>query len=99
MPSSIKEIENTTYESVRAAPFTKIHGRPSRNDYEILKKEASDLACELDDITYAWSRSATGDEYGLLAEIIGEDDDFFWIDEDQKRNWWPEYDHHEDLYD
>ena len=56
MPSSIKEIENTTFESVRGTPFTKIHGRPSRNDYELLKKEASDLACELDDITYIWSR-------------------------------------------
>ena len=65
MPSSIKEIENTTYESVRGTPFTKIHGRPSRNDYEILKKEASDLACELDNITYDWSHSAAGDEYGL----------------------------------
>ncbi len=53
MPSSIKEIENTTYESVRAARFTKIHGRSSRNDYEILKKEASDLTSELDDITFA----------------------------------------------
>ena len=94
MPSSIKEIENTTYESVRAAPFTKIHGRPSRNDYEILKKEALDLACELDDITYAWSRSATGDEYGLLAEIIGEDEydhltGLTWIQETEPSNYDP----------
>ena len=74
MPSSIKEIKNTTYELVRGTPFTKIHGRPSRNNYKILKKEASDLACELDNITYDWSRSATGDEYGLLAEIIGKDE-------------------------
>ena len=71
MPSSIKEIKNTTYEEVRTAPFTKIHGRPTRNDYEILKKEASDLACELDDITYDWARSDTGEDFGLLAEIIG----------------------------
>lgn len=94
MPSSIKEIENTTYELVRAAPFTNIHGRPSRNDYEILKKEASDLACELDDITYAWSRSATGDEYGLLAEIIGEDEYYHltgltWIQETEPSNYDP----------
>jgi len=38
------------------------------------KKEASDLASKLDDITYDWSRSPTGDKYGLLAEIIGEDE-------------------------
>ena len=94
MPSSIKEIENTTYESVRGTPFTKIHGRPSRHDYEILKKEASDLACELDDITYNWSRSATGDEYGLLAEIIGEDEydhltNLTWIQETEPSNYDP----------
>jgi len=94
MPSSIKEIENTTYESVRGTPFTKIHGRPSRHDYEILKKEASDLACELDDITYTWSRSATGDEYGLLAEIIGEDEydhltNLTWVQEMEPSNYDP----------
>jgi hypothetical protein len=74
MPSTIKTLENTTYDTVRFSSFTKIHGRPTRSDYENLKKEASDLASELDDITYDWSRSPTGDEYGLLAEIIGEDE-------------------------
>ncbi len=56
MPLSIKELKNMTYELVQATPFTKILGRPSRNSYKNLKKEASDLACELDDITYNWSR-------------------------------------------
>jgi hypothetical protein len=74
MPSTNKTIETEAYEAVQAAPFTKIHSRPSRNDYEILKKEASDLASELEDITYNWSRLATGEEYGLLVEIIGEDE-------------------------
>ena len=37
-------------------------------------KKASDLASELEDITYDWTRSPTGKEYGLLAEIIGEDE-------------------------
>jgi hypothetical protein len=73
MPSSIKELENTTYVSVRATLFTKIHGCLSRNDYKNIKKEASDLACELDDITYNWSQSATGKEYGLLAKNISKD--------------------------
>ena len=40
----------------------------------MLKKEASDLASELEDIKYKWTRSPTGKEYGLLAEIIGEDE-------------------------
>ncbi len=74
MPSATKSIEAEAFEAVRATPFTKIHGRPSRNDYETLKKEASDLASELEDITYDWTRSPTGKEYSLLAEIIGEDE-------------------------
>ena len=40
----------------------------------MLKEEALDLASELEDITYDWTRSPTGKEYGLLAEIISEDE-------------------------
>lgn len=74
MPSSsAKAAEATSYDAVRANPFTRIHGRPTRQDYELLKKEASDLASEVDNITFEWSRDiATGEEYGLLAEIIGD---------------------------
>ena len=74
MPSSsVKAAETTSYDAVRATPFTRIHGRPTRQDYELLKKEASDLASEVDNITFTWSRdTATGDEYGLLADIIGD---------------------------
>jgi hypothetical protein len=72
-PSSAKAAETTSYDAVRATPFTQIHGCPMRHDYESLKKEASDLASEVDNITFAWScDQATGEEYGLLAEIIGE---------------------------
>jgi hypothetical protein len=43
-----------------------------RHDYETLKKEAADLASEVDNLTFAWSRDPTnGKEYGLLAKIIG----------------------------
>jgi len=52
---TIKTLKNTTYDTVQFLSFTKIHGRPSRSDYKNLKKEASDLASELDDITYDWS--------------------------------------------
>jgi hypothetical protein len=52
MPSTTKTLENTTYDTVRFSSFPKIHGRPTRSDYENLKKEASDLASELEDITY-----------------------------------------------
>ncbi len=63
-----------THKSVRASPFTKIHCRPSQHNYEILKNKASDLASEPDDITYDWSHSNTGKEYGLLAKIICKDE-------------------------
>jgi hypothetical protein len=42
-----------------------------RHDYVSLTKEASDLASEVDNITFTWScDQATGEEYQLLAEII-----------------------------
>jgi hypothetical protein len=74
MPSTIKTLEQRTYGTVRSFSFTKIHGRPTHRDYKNLKKDASDLTSKLGDITYDWSQSPTGDEYGLLAKIIGEDE-------------------------
>jgi hypothetical protein len=74
MPSTTKSIEAETYKAVWATPFTKKQGHPSRNNYKTLKKEASDLASELEDITYDWTHAPTGEEYGLLAGIIGKDE-------------------------
>jgi hypothetical protein len=94
MPSTTKSIEAETYESMRASPFTKIHGCPSRSNYKTLKKKASDLASELKDIMYDWSRSATGKEYGLLAEIISEDEyqhltNLTWVQETEPETYDP----------
>ena len=74
MPSSsAKSAETASYKAVRAVPFTRIHGRPTRHDYETPKKEASDLASEVDNLTFAWCHNpVTGEEYGLLTEIIGD---------------------------
>ncbi len=71
--SSAKQAKQTSYDVVQAVPpFSRIHGRPTRHHYEELKKEAADLASKVDDITFDWScDTATGDEYGLLAEILG----------------------------
>jgi hypothetical protein len=55
MPSTIKTLEQMTYDTVHSSPFTKIHGHLTRSEYKNLKKEASDLASKLDDITYDWS--------------------------------------------
>ena len=72
MPFTARAAEASAYENVRANPFTRIHGRPTHSNYEIIKHEAVTLASEVEDITYAWSHdTATGDEYGLLAEILG----------------------------
>ena len=73
MPSTAKQAETTAYENVRSNPLTRVHGRPTRSDYEILKSEASALASEVEDITYSWSKNAT-DNYGLLGDIIGADE-------------------------
>jgi|LakMenEpi03Aug12_release.lakeMendotaPanAssembly.Ray.scaffolds.fasta_scaffold47914_2 hypothetical protein len=73
MPSTAKQAETTAFESVRAKPFTRVHGRPTRRDYEILKEEACAPASEVEDITYVWSKNLT-DNYGLLADIMGVDE-------------------------
>jgi hypothetical protein len=72
MPSTAKQAETTALESVRAISFTRVHGRPTRRNYETLKEEASTLASKVEDITYTWSKNAT-DNYGLLANILGAD--------------------------
>ena len=74
MPSSsTKTVETLSYDAVRTAPFTRIHGCPMRHDYKNLKKEASNLASNIDNLTFGWRQDpSTGEECGLLAEIIGE---------------------------
>ena len=94
MPSTIKTLKNTTYDTVRTSSFTKIHGRLTQSDYENLKKEAADLASKLDDITYAWSRCPIGQEFGLLAEIIGKDEYLYltgltWVQESKPATYDP----------
>ena len=73
MPSTAKQAETNAFESVRATPFTRVHRRPTRRDYEVLKEEACTPASEVDDITYAWIKNVT-DNYGLLADILGVDE-------------------------
>jgi len=70
MPSTAKQAKTTAFESVQAKPFTRVHGRPTRRDYKILKEEACAPASEVEDITYAWSKNLT-DNYVLLANIMG----------------------------
>jgi hypothetical protein len=73
MPSSsAKAAKMMSYDAVCTPPLTRIHGGPMRHDYKTLKKEASNLARKVDNLTFAWSQDPiTGEEYGLQAEIIG----------------------------
>jgi hypothetical protein len=54
-------------------PFTRVHRRPIRCDYNILKEEACALASEVKDITYPWSKNVTNN-YRLLADILDIDE-------------------------
>ena len=71
MLSTAKQENSTAHEIVRRNPFTRVHGRPTRTDYDTLKEEMSALACEVEDNIYPLSKNATG-EYGLLADITGD---------------------------
>jgi hypothetical protein len=73
MPSTAKQAETTAYKNAHSNPLTRVHGRPTRSNYEIFKSEASALAREVEDITYAWSKNVT-DNYGLLGDILGADE-------------------------
>ena len=73
MPSTTKSIEAKPSKLCERHHSRKSMDDHQENDYEMLKKKASDLASELEDITYEWARSPTGEEYGLLAEIIREE--------------------------
>jgi hypothetical protein len=53
MPSTVRAAKTTAFENIRAVPFTQIHGRPTRSDYEILKHEAATLASKVEGITCA----------------------------------------------
>ena len=70
MPFTAKQAKTNAFESVRATPFTRVHGRPTRRDYEVLKEEACAPASEVDNITYAWSKNLM-DNYRLIADILG----------------------------
>jgi hypothetical protein len=70
MPSSAKQAKITAFDAVCTTPFMRVHRRPTRKDYEILKEDASALASNVEDTTYPWTKDATTN-YGLLADILG----------------------------
>ena len=63
--STALSAQRAVVEAIRAQPFTRIHGQPTRKSRDRLLDEASTVASNYD-VPYAWS----GD-HGLLAEVIG----------------------------
>ncbi len=74
MPSTAKQAKTTAFKSIRATPFMRVHGRPTRCNYKILIEEACACApaSKVEDITYTWSKTGM-DNYKLLANILGID--------------------------
>ncbi len=72
MPINIKQMEESAFDKIRSTPFTHINGRPSWSDYELLKRVCCDKASEIEDVVFEWCTDPlTGEEYGLLADILG----------------------------
>jgi hypothetical protein len=75
MPLNIKQMEETAYNKICATPFTRINGRPTQSNYKLLKHECSKRASEIEDVVIPWcTDNTTGKEYGLLANIMGQDE-------------------------
>jgi hypothetical protein len=53
--STAKSAETAAYDAICMNLFTQIHGHLTRIDYETLKKEASNPASKVKDITYDWA--------------------------------------------
>jgi hypothetical protein len=70
MPSSAKQAKTPAFDAVRVPPFTRVHGRPTRKDYKILKEDASALPSKVEDVTYPWTKDAMTN-YCLLVDILG----------------------------
>ena len=71
MPLNIKQTEETAFDKIRANPLTRINGRSTRS-YKLIKCECGERASEIEDVVFEWCTDEnTGEEFGLLADIIG----------------------------
>ena len=65
MKISVASAEQSAYESIHAAPFTKIHGRPTGNCRDNLEEEVKIILCQAKVTGFAWAG-----EWGLLGELM-----------------------------
>jgi hypothetical protein len=74
MPLNIKQTEEMAYDKIRTMLSTCIYGRLTQSNYELLKRKCSKQASEIEDVVFPWcTDNTTGKEYGLLANIMGQD--------------------------
>jgi hypothetical protein len=75
MPLNIKQMEEMAYDKIRSTPFTRINGGPTQSNYKHLKCKCSECASKIKGVVFPWcTDNATGEEYGLLANILGCDE-------------------------
>ena len=66
--TTMRTMDKSAYELVRASPFTRIHGKPTWTNKVTLVKEMATIAVQID-VTYDWAAG-----YGMLAEVMGATD-------------------------
>ena len=70
LQTSSEASEKQEYERIPSHPFPRIRGEPEWADYINLQTAAAKLATEAN-TGYPWGNSATGEDYGLIADILG----------------------------
>ena len=69
MPSSSSAVitaRKAEYDRIRETPFTRVHGKPSRAQYDRLKREAQAAASKARIPVFDWAAN-----HGIIAEVIG----------------------------
>jgi hypothetical protein len=71
-----KQVEEAASTLMISQPITKVHGRPTRQNYITWKKELERAANQIEiDETYPWSVDATGNNYGGM-KLTMEDNEY-----------------------
>ena len=68
--TSSEASEKQEYEQIQSLPFPQIRGEPEWADYINLRSAAAKLAIKAN-TGYTWGTSTTGEDYGLMADILG----------------------------
>ena len=65
MKTILKQVKEAAITLMKNQPITKVHGRPTRQNYIVWKKELERAANQIEiEDTYPWTVDATGNNYG-----------------------------------